>query len=144
MNAKELAQKTGLHYNTVYKMIKEGFIKAERVGKSYIVDDEEAARFIKIRIPYVEEQIEISSANTINDKLKQDQVELILKIALLSKNFTDEFYENIKEYEKDLEKIEVEKVLSITEKPIFIELIKKFKKYDEISLVRKYLNSFRG
>lgn len=39
INARELAEKLGKHPNTIYKDIRNGKIKANRVGKSYEIDD---------------------------------------------------------------------------------------------------------
>lgn len=46
MNAKTLADKLGKHPNTIYKDIKEGKIKATKVGKSYEIDDRVAHSMI--------------------------------------------------------------------------------------------------
>ena len=50
MNAKELANKLGVHYNTIYKKIKEGDLKANKVGKSYEVDDIDAYDLIQAKM----------------------------------------------------------------------------------------------
>lgn len=46
MNAKELAGKLGVHYNTIYKKIKSGEISAKKIGKSYEVEDYIAQKLI--------------------------------------------------------------------------------------------------
>lgn len=45
INAKEFANITGMHFNTVYKMIRRGDIKAIKDGKSYVIPYAEAERF---------------------------------------------------------------------------------------------------
>ncbi len=50
MNAKELANKLGVHYNTIYKKIKDGDLKANKVGKSYEVDDRDAYNLIQAKM----------------------------------------------------------------------------------------------
>ena len=44
MNAKSLALVLGVHYNTIYTMIRSGEIKAIRKGRELIVDDDEVER----------------------------------------------------------------------------------------------------
>lgn len=50
MNAKELANKLGVHYNTVYKKIKNGEIEAKKIGKTYEVDNYIAQKMIVDKI----------------------------------------------------------------------------------------------
>lgn len=50
MNAKELAEKLGVHYNTIYKKIKAGDLNAKKMGKSYEVDDIDAYNLIQEKI----------------------------------------------------------------------------------------------
>lgn len=47
MNAKELAEKMGVHYNTIRKKIDKGELKATKKGRSYEIDDEQAFKLIR-------------------------------------------------------------------------------------------------
>lgn len=47
MNAKSLALILGVHYNTIYKMIRSGEIKAVRKGRELIVENNEVERLKK-------------------------------------------------------------------------------------------------
>ena len=46
MNAKELAEKSGMHENTIRNMIKRGELRAEKSGKSYEIEEKQAQELI--------------------------------------------------------------------------------------------------
>ena len=46
MNAKELAEATGLHENTIRNMLKRGELKAKKCGKYFIIDERQAKDLI--------------------------------------------------------------------------------------------------
>lgn len=48
INAKEFARLTGMHFNTVYKMIKKGEIEAVKEGKSYVIPYNEVDKYKKL------------------------------------------------------------------------------------------------
>ncbi len=46
MNAKELAEKSGMHENTIRNMIKRGELRAVKSGKSYEIEEGQAQKLI--------------------------------------------------------------------------------------------------
>lgn len=46
INARELSKKLGMHYNTIYKWIKNG-MPCIKTGKEYLVDFEEVIKWLK-------------------------------------------------------------------------------------------------
>lgn len=61
MNAKELADATGLHENTIRNMIKRGELKAKKCGKYFIIDEEQAKALIFSRRAINDNQDKIAS-----------------------------------------------------------------------------------
>lgn len=93
INAKEFARLTGMHFNTVYKMIKKGEIEAIKEGKSYVIPYNEVEKYKKI----------IS-----NEQIKESKLTLDICINLKekSKRELDEAKEDIDGMRKELKKIQ--------------------------------------
>lgn len=119
MNAKELAQRIGVHENTIRNMIRDGRLKAEKKGKSYEVDKEQAQELI-IRHLYKLRIAELlgSSEGTIMRK-RFEMKEILIKIKK-SINEDDEFL--VLKYNSDL----MTKYLELEKEVIALEKGKKF------------------
>lgn len=83
MNVDEMSKKTGMHKNTIYKLIKEGGIKATKNGKSYTVEEQEVEMFLRGKIPFMKEQELINSTNLLINEIEEHQKNEILKVAYL-------------------------------------------------------------
>jgi len=47
LSLKEVAERLGMHYNTIYNYVKSGELKAIKFKKVYRIEEEELQRFIK-------------------------------------------------------------------------------------------------
>lgn len=93
INAKEFAKATGMHFNTVYKMIKKGEIEAIKDGKSYVIPYYEVEKYRKI----------IS-----NEQIKESKITLDIcrNLKEKSKRELDEVKEDIEGIRKELKKMQ--------------------------------------
>ena len=89
MNIEEMSKKTGMHKNTIYKLIKEGIIKAEKKGKSYEVPENEVEVFLRGKIPFIQEQDIVNASNLLIKDIEEHQQNEIIKIAFLGKKLFD-------------------------------------------------------
>ena len=122
MNAKELAEKLGVHYNTIYKKIKAGDLNAKKIGKSYEVDDIDAYNLIQEKI--IKEN-QIKFFNDYIDRLKIADVEDMFEIEEYLKIFNEEF----KNEYRDISKEEIDNSKSILPQLNNLLGIKRFNHY---------------
>ena len=47
LSLKEVAEKLGMHYNTIYNYVRSGELKAVKFKKVYRIEEEELEKFIK-------------------------------------------------------------------------------------------------
>jgi len=47
LSLKEVAEKLGMHYNTIYKYVRAGELKAIKFKKVYRIEEQELEKFIK-------------------------------------------------------------------------------------------------
>lgn len=86
MNAIELANQTGLHKNTIYKMIQSGEIKAEKKGKSFQVNERQAKEAIYAKYSYLKNKEVFNATQSLIDGIKQEQIELFKTIMTLAED----------------------------------------------------------
>ncbi|RDY22431.1 DNA-binding protein [Romboutsia maritimum] len=120
VNAREFAKATGMHFNTVYKMIKRGEIEAIKEGKSYIIPSNEVEKYTKTisneLLKNAESKLNayIELQQKAEEFLKDDIGHLItdfkdvIKINKNNKNIIhdEELYENIELIKVGIENIE--------------------------------------
>lgn len=114
MNAKELAKASGLHFNTVYKMIRSGELKCKKVGSRYYVDDIQAERLIRAKeIGTNKENVKETVDYVIGileDNLHKNDILLLNSICKVSEEYK-QVLEKIKDIGLSLDDREVIKIL---------------------------------
>lgn len=93
MNAKELAKASGLHFNTIYKMIKDGELKYRKVGNRYYVDDIQAERLIRAKNIGVDRtNVKNTSQyilNILNDNMHMEDLKLLTAIVEVAQYYKE-------------------------------------------------------
>ena len=91
MNAKELAEASGLHFNTIYNMIKSGELKCKKVGKRYVIDNIQAERLIRAKeIGTNKSNAKYSSEYVLNilyEQLHENDVNLLNAISKIANDY---------------------------------------------------------
>lgn len=118
MNARELADKLGKHPNTIYKGIKNGEIKATRVGKSYEVDERVAHDMIVEQIYNKSDSVTNQVMSSLINELEEEKRRCFSEFLSYIYYIADKYMEVI----DGLEDWELE---NMSNNPIVIETINK-------------------
>jgi excisionase family DNA binding protein len=116
MNAKELAKASGLHYNTIYNMIKNGELKVEKIGKRYKIDDAQAQRLIQAKELCRVENNSYNSSDVIikvlDEEMHQAHIKYLQAIQETAKLY-NALIENVEKKNKSLDDPDVKEKLEM-------------------------------
>lgn len=144
MNAKELAKASGLHFNTIYKMIKDGELKYRKVGNRYYVDDIQAERLIRAKEIGVDRVNTKETAkyilNILNNNMHMEDLKLLTSIVEVA-----QYYKEVVLKIKELNlSVDDERVIPIIHRVLETspaeEIVTYIKKREETSKVIREIN----